>query len=92
MNNLFNIYKSISGESIEVIENRYKGKMYSVFKNDLSELLIDLLTPINKEYQKLMNDKKYLLKILKEGSEYAQYQSNKTLTKVYRKVGFLNKT
>jgi len=89
--NLFNIYKSLSNDSIQVIEDKYKGKMYSVFKNDLSQLIIDLLNPISKEYHKLIKDKKYLSDILKVGCKFSEYQSNKTLTKVYRKVGLLNK-
>ena len=66
--------------------------MYSVFKNDLSELIIDLLDPISKEYNKLIKDKKYLSDILKDGCKFAEHQSNKTLSKVNRKVGLLNKT
>ena len=90
ISNLFNIYSSLTNESIELIEDRYKGKMYSIFKNDLSDLIIDLLLPVRNEYKKLIDDKKYLLKILKDGSDYASYKANKTLSKVYRKVGLLS--
>ncbi len=90
ISNLFNIYNSLTSDSIELIQDRYKGKMYSVFKNDLSDLIIDLLSPIRLEYNKLIDDKNYLLKILKEGSDYATNKASKTLSKVYRKVGLLN--
>ena len=91
ISNLFNIYKSVTGDSIKKIENKYIGKMYSSFKNDLSDILIDLLKPINDEYIKLINDKSYLLNVLKDGSEYAKSKSYKTISKVYRKVGLVNK-
>ena len=91
LSNLMNIYESITSEGLSNIEQKYAGKMYSVFKNDLSDLLIELLTPISKEYDKIMNDKKYLSNILKQGSDYALYKSNKTLSKVYRKVGLVEK-
>ena len=71
------------------MENKYKGKMYSHFKEDLSEIIIETLKPIKQKYEKLMNDKDYLLNILKSGSEYGYKKSQKTLSKVYRKVGFI---
>ena len=89
--NLFNIYQSVTGDSIKEIENKYIGKMYSSFKNDLSDILINLLDPINSEYMKLINDKSYLLTILKDGADYAQRKTYKTISKVYRKVGLVNK-
>tara|TARA_B100000965_G_scaffold278836_1_gene236635 strand:- start:5829 stop:6827 length:999 start_codon:yes stop_codon:yes gene_type:complete len=90
ISNLFNIYNALTSDSIELIQDRYKGKMYSVFKNDLSDLIIDLLSPIRSEYNKLIDDKNYLLKILKDGSDYATNKANKTLSNVYKKVGLLN--
>ena len=91
LSNLISIYHSLSLESINTIEEKYVGKLYSDFKNDLSDLIIELLNPINSEYQKIMDDKNYLFDILKEGSDYARYKSNKTLSKVYRKVGLVKK-
>ena len=91
LSNLMNIYQSITGETISSIENKYQGKMYSIFKNDLSEIIVDLLTPINKRYHEIINDKEYLSKIIKEGSEYASYKSSNTLSKVYRKIGLPKK-
>lgn len=89
LSNLINIYKSLSLESISDIENRYKGKMYSDFKKDLSELVIELLKPIKSEYDKIIKDKDYLLNVLKSGSEYGYNKSQKTLSKVYKKIGFI---
>ena len=89
LSNLINIYKSLSSESISDIENKYKGRMYSHFKKDLSEIIIETLKPIKGEYDRLINDKDYLLNILKSGSEYGYEKSQKTLSKVYRKVGFV---
>ena len=41
---------------IEDIENMYVGKKYSTFKNDLSEIIIDVLTPIKSQYNDLINN------------------------------------
>ena len=90
--NLLTIYSIASGESISKIENNYKGKMYSDFKNDLGDIVVDFLEPIQKEYKLLMNDKKYIQDILKHGAEKASFKAYKTLDKVYRKIGLLKKT
>ena len=89
LSNLINIYKSLSNESISDIEKNYQGKMYSDFKQDLSNLIIETLKPIKLEYDKLIKDKDYLLTVLKNGSEFGYKKSQKTLSKVYRKVGFI---
>ena len=49
------------------------------------------MKPIQDNYINLINNKDYLNNILNEGSEYAIYKSRKTLSKVYRKVGLINK-
>jgi tryptophanyl-tRNA synthetase len=90
--NLLTIYSIASGDSISKIENNYKGKMYSDFKNDLGDIVVDFLDPIQKEYKLLMNDKKYIQDILKRGAEKASFKAYKTLDKVYRKIGLLKKT
>jgi tryptophanyl-tRNA synthetase len=89
LSNLINIYRSLSMESVSDIENKYIGKMYSDFKKDLSELVIESLNPIKSEYDKIIKDKDYLLNVLKSGSEYGYNKSQKTLSKVYRKIGFI---
>jgi len=54
-------------------------------------VVIDTLKPIQNEYKKIMGDKKYLEGILKVGAENAFYRARKTLSKVYRKIGFIEK-
>lgn len=87
--NLLNIYSSITGESVDTIVNRYEGKGYSEFKEDLAEVVINALSPVQEKYKELMNNKDYLEKIYKEGAEKAESRAIKTLRKVYRKVGFI---
>ena len=48
-----------------------------------------LLRPMQEKAQQLMNDKAYLESIYQEGAQKAQYLANKTLRKVYKKVGFV---
>ncbi|NOZ08957.1 MAG: tryptophan--tRNA ligase [FCB group bacterium] len=87
--NLLNIYASISNLSSDEIEARFAGKLYSEFKAELSDLLVEFLKPVQKRYAELMQDKSHLQTLLKSGADTARYLAQKTLTKVYRKVGFV---
>ena len=89
--NLLTIYSIATGNTVSEIENNYKGKMYSDFKNDLGDIMVDFLAPIQKEYTLLMKDKGYIQSILKTGSEKASLKAYKTLDKVYRKIGLVKK-
>lgn len=89
--NLINIYSAFSGDSIEEIENRYEGVGYGKFKEDLAEVVIEGLMPIQEKYKEIINNKDYLEKVYREGAEKANYIANKTLRKVYKKVGFIQR-
>jgi len=87
--NLINLYSGLTGLEISAIESHFDGKMYSDLKNELSELIIDALKSIQNEYQKLMGDRTFLNSIMENGRKKANKIANKTLRKVYKKIGFL---
>jgi len=89
--NLINIYSAFSGDEIDTIVDRYKGKGYGDFKNDLAEVIVDTLVPLQERYNKIIGDKDYLEGIYREGAEKASKASRKTLRKVYKKVGFISR-
>ncbi len=91
ISNLLNIYASVSDKSIIELEKEYDGKSYSEFKSDLSENIIELLKPIQLKYNEIINDKTWLEDLLISGSEKASFIARKTMSKVYRKVGFIKK-
>ena len=91
VSNLINIYSLVSDVSIQKVESQYEGKMYSEFKSDLADVLIEFLKPIQQKYNEISNDAQYIDKLLNKGSEVAYYRARKTLSKVYRKVGFIKK-
>ena len=55
----------------------------------VGETVVDLLRPIREETTRLLADKAYLEAVCKSGAEKAGYIANKTLRKVYKKVGFV---
>ncbi|MBU5427365.1 tryptophan--tRNA ligase [Tissierella pigra] len=91
LKNLLDIYSVFSKEEIPNIVNRYEGKGYGEFKEDLAEVVVESLSPIQEKYNYLINNKDHLEKIYKEGAEKASYHAMKTLRKVYKKVGFIPK-
>ena len=61
-------------------------------RNDLIEgrnAVIEALRPIREETDRLLADKAYLESVYRAGAEKAAYVANRTLSKVYKKVGFL---
>jgi len=91
ISNLIVLYSLISKKTTGEVENLFENKMYSDFKLELGELLVEFLRPIQKKYNDISSDKVYLDSILNKGAEEAYYRARKTLSKVYRKVGFIPK-
>ena len=88
--NLMQIYSAVTGKSYEEIEREFDGQGYGAFKPAVGETVVDLLRPIREETQRLLDDKAYLETVYREGAERAAYMANKTLRKVYKKVGFVS--
>ncbi len=89
VSNLMNIYSAITGKTYEEIEQEFEGKGYGAFKPVVGESVVELLRPIREETQRLLADKAYLESVYRAGAEKASYVAEKTLRKVYKKVGFL---
>lgn len=88
ISNLLSIYSVFSKKSIEETVAEFDGKGYGDFKLAVGELVADCLEPVQKEQQRLLSDKDYLDGVLSSGAERAYKIARKTLSKVYRKIGF----
>ncbi len=86
--NLLCIFSSLTNESIEKSINEFSGKNFSIFKEKLTNLLIEKIEPISKEINKLLNDQKYLDGILHEGSEKANEFASKKIKEMKKIMGF----
>ena len=91
ISNLIQIYSVCADKDFDAIENEFAGKGYGDFKHIVGEAVVELLRPIREEALKLLADKAYLESVFKEGAEKASYTANKTLRKVYKKIGFIEK-
>ena len=87
--NLMSIYSAITGLNFEQIEAEFAGQGYGKFKPVVGEAVVEHLRPIREEATRLLKDKAYLESVYRNGAEKASYVAEKTLRKVYKKVGFV---
>ena len=86
--NLIGIYSSLSKLNLEKIINQFSGKNFSEFKENLSEVLVDKISPISYEIKKLLKEKSYLDDILLEGCKKADNIASEKIKKIHEIVGF----
>ena len=89
VSNLLTIYSAFAHTSPVDAERHFSDKTYEDLKRQTADAVIAALAPIQAEQKRLLADKEYLGGILKQGAEKANYLARKTLSKVYRKIGFL---
>ena len=89
--NLMNIYASVTGKSFDEIESEIAGKGYGVFKPAVGDAVIETLRPIREEAERILADKAYLKQVYTDGAMKASSVARKTLRKVYKRVGLVEK-
>ncbi len=87
--NLMGIYAAVTGMDYAAVEREFDGQGYGAFKPRVGEAVVECLRPIREETTRLLADKSYLESVYRAGAERAGYVAEKTLRKVYKKVGFL---
>jgi len=85
--NLLGIYSSLSNQDLEQSKNEFNGKNFSEFKEKLSDLLVEKISPISKEIKRLLNDTKYLDNILLEGSQKADRMASVKIKEIKKIIG-----
>ena len=89
INNLMSIYSCFTGKGFDEIEAEFSGRGYGDFKLAVGETVADKLSPIQSEFARLMADKAYLEGIMKQGAESASRIARRTLSKVHKKLGYV---
>ncbi|MBU1110772.1 tryptophan--tRNA ligase, partial [Patescibacteria group bacterium] len=91
LTNLLTIFSTLSGRSdINKIEEEYQGSGYKEFKQDLTEVIVEFLRPIQQKYQQIQADKTYLDEVLEKGLEAARPISGQTLRSVQEAMGLVS--
>ena len=87
--NLVSIYSALSKKTETEVLNDFGGKGFGIFKPALADLAVSVLEPINRDLNKLLEDKDYLIDILNKGSQKAAKASGSVLSEVRNLVGFV---
>ena len=85
---LLGIYSSLSGQSLQSSINEFSGKNFSFFKEKLAELVVEKISPISIEINKLQKDISFIDKILKEGANKADLIASKKVEEMKKIIGF----
>ena len=89
VSNLMSIYSCFTGKEFDEIEREFEGCGYGDFKLAVGEVTADALMPVQKRFAELMADKAYLEAQMKKGAEEASYYARRTLSKMQKKLGFV---
>ncbi len=87
--NLMSIYGAFTGKTEDEIEAEFEGKGYGDFKLAVGETCADALAPVQAEFARLAADKAYLEDVMAKGAEAAARDAARTMSKVRRKLGFI---
>ena len=80
VSNLLELLSASTNKSVEELVEHYKS--------EVGEAVVEMLRPIQEEYQRLRADEGYLNEVFAKGAVNASAVAQKTLDDVYRKVGF----
>jgi len=69
------------------LELAYDGKGYGAFKNDLAEIVIDALAPIQQRFVELERDPRIALSALANGAERARGFAGPKMAEIRERVG-----
>ena len=87
ISNLVNIYSCFTEINVEEVVKNFKFMKNSEFKEALADVIIRKICPINKEAIKIMEDKKYLEQIIKNGTMKAKAIAEKNISRVKQIIG-----
>ncbi len=89
INNLLSIMAVMTNSTPEAVAKRFDGQGYGTFKSAVADAVVEAIRPIREEYDRIIKDKAYLKDIYTKGAESAHRIADRTLKKVYKKVGFI---
>ena len=86
--NLLSIFSSLKNQSLNDTISQFSGKNFSNFKNSLTDILIEIISPIGIEIRKLKKDSTFIDKVLLEGTQKADLISSQKVKEMKKIIGF----
>ncbi len=87
VNNLLTIYQLLTEKNQEEIENHFAGKSYKDLKEQLAEVVIESLRPLQERYNELTGEQGCLEEMLARGAERAGAQAERKIRQVQESMG-----
>ncbi len=88
LENLLGIYSSMKSQSLLESINEFSGKNFSDLKEKLTEIIVENITPISNEINKLQKDSKFIDDVLYEGAQKAEEIASKKVKEIKKIIGF----
>ena len=88
--NLITIYAELSEQTPEQVEKYLQDNQMNkvLFKKELSDLLIEKLSPIQRELSRLMSDPQHIDSVISEGKDRATEIASVTMEQVKQLIGY----
>ena len=86
--NLLGIYSSLNNQSLKNSINEFSGKNFSNFKEKLADLVVEKISPISLEINKLQKDNNFIDSVLQEGGKKANEYASKKVEEMKKIIGF----
>lgn len=87
--NLIHICASFLDTDPQSVVKQYGDATYESFKASVAEIVASKLSGIQDNYARLTKDKTYLQSCMQKSNQRAKYLAQKTMQKVYRKIGLV---
>ena len=86
--NLLGIYSNLNNQSLNNSINEFSGKNFSEFKEKLADLVVEKITPISNEINKLQKDNNFIDSVLSDGAKKASEIASKKVEEMKKIIGF----
>ena len=87
--NLMGIYAALADIKVAEVCTKFGGQQFSAFKQDLADLAVSVLGPMQDEMRRLMDDESHVDAVIKDGAQRARAIAEPILAEVHDIVGFL---
>ncbi|MBH0099766.1 tryptophan--tRNA ligase [Salinibacterium sp. NSLL150] len=89
VSNLLTLHSTFSGTSVADLEAQFEGKGYGDLKKEVAEVVVSEFAPVRERTLELLADPAELDRMLSKNAERANEMAQKTLDRVYDRIGFL---
>lgn len=87
--NLLTIYSALSKITIKEAEKHFEGKNYGALKNEVADIVVATLKPVQEKFNYYMNHKEEIRKIAQQGVEKVRAIADAKVIEVKKKMGLI---